>query len=215
MDEILTASQPYVTLVKDVITIISIIAATVVAFMGLQTWKNQLVGTVEYELAKRILKATYRLRDVLENVRNPLILAEEEYRAAKESNLDNDSDAPDVRRRRSEAVYNNRWKDVVSNFQDLQLTAAEAEAVWGTEVKDKLLGIRVSVMNLYTAIQMFHLYAFRPNPDEKIQEIVRTFEKIVYKSSVDVPDDYSTNLLAELAVIERAVRPYLKRNRHK
>ena len=72
MDEILLACQPYVTLVKDIITIASLTAAAIIAGMGLYTWKNQLIGTAEYELAKRILKATYRLRDTLENVRNPI-----------------------------------------------------------------------------------------------------------------------------------------------
>ena len=212
MDKFLQASQPYVILVKDLITIASLIAASVIAGMGLYTWKKQLVGTTEYELAKRILKATYRLRDTLENVRNPLIYAGEQNQAMKEANLELDSNAPDNERKRSIAVYGLRWKGVVSNLQDLQLEAIEAEAVWGTDVKKQILGIQHNVIELFSAIQMYHIYAFKPRRGEREIEVIEKFEKIIYTVPGEQVDEYSSKLLAEVNKIESLVKPYLKRN---
>jgi hypothetical protein len=65
----------WVTIAKDVMTGIATIAAAVVATMGLHTWKRQLFGNSNYELSRRLLRSAYRLREAIQFVRNPLMLA--------------------------------------------------------------------------------------------------------------------------------------------
>ncbi len=51
------AIQTFATLIKDIITSISVsLAAAIIAFLGLQAWKKQLRGKTEYELAQKLLK---------------------------------------------------------------------------------------------------------------------------------------------------------------
>lgn len=80
--------QKYVTLFKDVITCISALTATVVAILGLQAWKKQLKGKTEYELAQKLLYATYKLREAIAWVRNPFQSAAEISKAMKEYNIE-------------------------------------------------------------------------------------------------------------------------------
>lgn len=63
--------QKYITLIKDIITGLSAFTAAVIAIMGLQAWKKQLKGKTEYELAQRLLRATYKVREAFSWVRNP------------------------------------------------------------------------------------------------------------------------------------------------
>jgi len=42
----------------------------VVAALGLQAWRTQLKDKTEYELARRVLRAVYQVRDSRQAVRN-------------------------------------------------------------------------------------------------------------------------------------------------
>src|SRR3989304_91489 len=88
MDDFLIQAQPYLTFVKDIVTLISLAVAALVAIKGLQTWRRQLKGTADYDLAKRLLKAAYRLRDALQAVRNPFMSSGEVQYAIKEVQLE-------------------------------------------------------------------------------------------------------------------------------
>jgi hypothetical protein len=63
--------------VKDVATAGAAIVAAVVAVLGLRAWRRQLRGQTQYELARRLLRAVYRVRDEIQGVRNPVIMASE------------------------------------------------------------------------------------------------------------------------------------------
>jgi hypothetical protein len=129
MDKILSVIQPYLSLIKDLVTIASIGIAGYVALRGLQTWRDQLKGTANYELAKRLLKATYKLRDALQGVRNPFISAGEIRQAVTEAQLDIKHEDPDFHATSSTAVYQIRWKPVGEAYQALELEVIEAEAI--------------------------------------------------------------------------------------
>lgn len=72
-----TSWQIYASIAKDVITASAAVTAAVVAVKGLRAWKKQLRGKTDYELARRCLKAVYRVRDGIRMVRNPLQSSEE------------------------------------------------------------------------------------------------------------------------------------------
>lgn len=86
--------QQYIATIKDVVTIISIIIGGVVAILGLRTWRRQLTGIAQYELGKRLLKATYKLRNAVDDFRRETITAKEVLSAIKRDNLDLDVTNP-------------------------------------------------------------------------------------------------------------------------
>jgi hypothetical protein len=63
--------QQYVTLIKDVLTAIAAVGAASIGLLGLATWRKQLKGRTEYELARRLLVAVYRIRNAVSYLRNP------------------------------------------------------------------------------------------------------------------------------------------------
>jgi len=212
MDKILTAIQPYISVIKDLITIISLTVAGVVAIKGLQTWRDQLKGTANYELAKRVLKATYRLRDALQYVRNPLILAGEFSHAVKEAQLEVSPSDEDYHAKSTAAVYQLRWKPVFEAYKDLELEAVEAETLWGQEARDATNSIRKSINSLSTALD-FYLRDMQPHGPRILDNLTRdTYEKIVYSFSNNPEEDpYLNELNLSIRAIEEIARPYLTR----
>jgi hypothetical protein len=61
----MTGIQDIVTLFKDLATIFAAVAAGIIAIMGYNAWKKQLRGKAEYELARRLLRNVYRVRDAI------------------------------------------------------------------------------------------------------------------------------------------------------
>ena len=62
----------YIALAKDIILAISAAVAAFFAWRGLVTWRKEIKGKSEYETAKQVLKAVYRIREAFVYVRNPL-----------------------------------------------------------------------------------------------------------------------------------------------
>ncbi|MGD0653640.1 MAG: hypothetical protein ABSA16_04795 [Thermoguttaceae bacterium] len=60
----------YITLAKDIILAISALAAAFIAWRGLATWRKELKGKSEYEIAKQVLKAVYKVREAFKIARN-------------------------------------------------------------------------------------------------------------------------------------------------
>jgi hypothetical protein len=58
---------------KDVFSIIGTIGALTIGSIGLFTWKRQLRGTSEYELAKKAILKTYEVEQAIQLVRNPML----------------------------------------------------------------------------------------------------------------------------------------------
>ncbi len=196
---------------KDILTIISLGIASFVAVRGLQTWKSQLKGTNDYELAKRVLKAVYKLRNAINYVRSPLMTAGEISKAMKEIGIEAKITDSDYSHKSNMAVYNMRWKKVSEAFEDLEIEAIESEVLWGKFIAESIIEIRKNVILLSTAITLFinNLESHRHfSPDDKTRQY---YEKIIYNLSLDENDEFSSSLLEKIKNIENLIKPYLKK----
>lgn len=212
MEQVLVI-QPYLALLKDIITIASLITAGIVAIKGLRTWRHQLRGTADYELAKRILKATYRLRDALQTVRNPLIPAGEIDSAIKEMQIDIKSPEERFGKAVIGAVYQQRWKYVQECYQALEVEALEAETLWGPGAREAILAIRENVNSLLAALHLYLRDEMQPHGHRILDDAGReSVERIVFSmSSNPAEDKYLGKLEAAIGQIEKIVRPRLIR----
>src|SRR3990170_7831809 len=89
METPLLIIQQYAGIARDVTSFLSAIALTIIAYAGLRTWRSQLKGKTEYELARRVLHRVYGIREAVREVRKPYIGASEEKAAFKDLGLDN------------------------------------------------------------------------------------------------------------------------------
>jgi hypothetical protein len=61
----------YISIAKDIILAISALAAAFIAWRCLATWRKELKGKSEYEIAKQVLKSVYKVREAFKHVRSP------------------------------------------------------------------------------------------------------------------------------------------------
>ena len=106
-----------IAITKDVVLTIAAAAGMYVAIRGLSTWNRQLKGGVEYELTRRLLRCTYRLREAIKSVRNPVMWSNEQP-----SPPDDEAKTMTQDQQRYYGLskaYQNRWDKVVPSPQRL------------------------------------------------------------------------------------------------
>lgn len=204
----MTDAVASVASLSDVIVALAAMAAAGAAFAGLRTWRRELRGRHEYDLARRLLLATYRVRDRLTFVRNPFLAAQEfpdDYPRGPEGRT------PDVEQRATAHVYANRWEPLAAAMRDFETDALEAEVLWGAAAEQTCTALRRCVVKLKVAIEE-HLYwignAHRDEPPEDRERI----RAAVWQGSRSV-DPLSQEIAAAVAGIEALARPHLGERR--
>lgn len=189
---------------KDIVTSCTAIVAVYIAGRGLHTWNRQLRGTAQYELARRVLRATYRLRDALDGVRNPVIWGAEMPDPPKES-------AAEMSRREQRhwgirQAYAARWDLVSKHRSELQAELLEAEVLWGHGLPHLVKPLHALQTELFTAVET-HLLATDPAQGASRSiyvDLISKRRQVLYdRSDDDGPDHYRSELLEAVAAIER------------
>lgn len=196
--------------IKEVILTAVAVAGAVVAVIGLTTWRRQLGGTVEYELARRLLKEVYQFREALQSVRFPFI-------SAKEMELTEEEGPPpkndkDKRYRELAKAYQNRYVRVNEARNSLEATLLEVEVIWGQELIAKVKKLYDWDGELYAAI-MDHLDAISsdvPHGGRQPGDIKKTRDTIYVRGDKS-KDEFLKGLQADIQEIEKDVKPHLKR----
>ena len=203
--------QAYVTLIKDIITGLSALTAAIIAILGLQAWKKQLKGKTEYELAQRLLRNVYKVRDALALVRNPFQSAAEISQAMKEANIERDPlKDPSIQIRSEGAVYQRRWQKVQDAYLNLESVAFEAEAIWGQSVKDNLKPLQECTSTLASTIQMYLSHLEKP-PRKYDEKAKYKEDAIIYGFPGDADQNFfSSEIIKAVSKMEDFLRPLLK-----
>ncbi|MDL0433149.1 hypothetical protein QPM17_18570 [Marinobacter sp. TBZ242] len=200
----------WISPVKDIVVALAAIIGSGVALIGLSTWRRQLEGTAEYELARRLLKEVYQFREALQSVRFPFI-------AVKEMELsDDEGPAPvndkDRRHRELAKAYQNRYDRVYDARNALEATLLEVEVLWGAELVEKVRKLYSWDAELYAAI-MEHLdtvISDAPNGGRNLADRQRTRE-IINSRGNRKEDKFLSGLQGDIQEIERNLKPHLKR----
>jgi hypothetical protein len=205
--------QTYISITKDVLTGVAAITAAVVAVLGLQAWKKQLKGKVEYELARRVLREVFNVRDAIRYVRNPFQMGGEIDRAVKEAGIDLDPRSPEFRAKSEAAVYQGRWKQLYKAMSKLELELLEAEVSWGDEILNRVKRLRQCIATLNAKIWL-HTYNLEHPPRTENESTRREQEeitRIIYWESEDpTKDSFANEVKNAVDGIAQFLKPYLK-----
>lgn len=182
---------------SDALTAISAVVVSFVAIYGLQEWKKQMKGKTNYEIARRYLKQTLKLRNEVLNVRNPGIFLGEIETALKESGLDGDEYKDKIKINR--IVYQRRWKNVQQARSNLELEIIDAEVSWGKQAEEVSRPLFALVGKLFAAIQLY-LDGFSTPIRENI---------IYNQGSPESPDDFSIEVDKAIDKIKEFLNPHL------
>lgn len=139
------------TIIKDIAVAVAVgttaIAAGVTAFIackGLDKWQKELKGKASFDIARSLAKTTFKLRDELVFCRSPFIPDSEypdDYNSLDKKTADKEGDA-------YAHIYAKRWKPVTEAIQEFDTCALEAEALWGSGIKEKTNDLRECVVQL-------------------------------------------------------------------
>ena len=118
---------PLAGFVKDIVIAISAATTAFFAYKGVDTWRKELKGKSEYQLAKDVLRAVYKVREAFKAVRNPLIMTHEYPDEMKHVNGHLKSESF---HEGTLYVYQERWKQMNDAFIELENKYLEAVVEW-------------------------------------------------------------------------------------
>lgn len=198
------------TLLKDWVVSGAAITGAVVAVKGLGTWQRQLKGQSEYELSRRILVSVFKYRDSINGVRHPAMWAYEMPYPSEDEVAKMSSDQ--IRFYGTSKAYQARWDKVQTERTSLYADLLEAEAIWGTELKQLFKKVFDLEHELFTRIR-HHIELINPDTsDAKKEAVAKIYNKsrdIMYDDLGEEPDEYKKDLISAIEQIEKYLKPKL------
>lgn len=198
-----------IAMLRDILVAIAAATTAIVAVIGLRSWSRELKGKAEFEAARNLALATYKLRDAVRECRSPFY---------DNSELANFNPAwgglPDQADANQYAyIYKNRFAPVLTAVQGFDSHVLEAEALWGSEIKSKTDQFRACVQELNAAMgadvaNRRSLGADFNNNPEFAKQIV---DKVTYLPAEE-NNEFSKRLREAIKEIEEQIRPHLRRN---
>lgn len=182
-----------------------------VAITGLKTWNRQLKGSVEYELTRRLLKCTYRLREAVKEVRHPMMFPEEQ-KIPREVESTMHLTGKELKHAGLLHAYQTRWSKISSAQDDLHTELLEAEVVWGREIYTAFEPLFNLHKELFADIQSY-LAVADPSLNEQSliawHQIREGRRSVLYDMMGAVDDPFSDEVNAATAAIESFLKPHL------
>jgi len=200
LDLCITISEINWSITKDVVSVVGTIGVLAIGGLGLFTWRRQLRGTSEYEVAKKAILKTYEVQQALQSVRNPMLyLSKEEVEAGR-------------RLEEEQRIYSERMTYLNEKWAELQTIRLEAKVIWGKEAQDSFNEIQQRIGDLRGAIWLhFWMKGAYAGPGATVDnspERVRENDKIVYFTSEE--DEFSQQIAESTANVEKFFGPKVR-----
>jgi hypothetical protein len=131
---------PVVAVVKDLALAVAALATAYFAARGLKTWREELRGKADFEVARALARATLKVRDEIASARSPFTyttdspLADPEGKAWERARL-----------------FRERWAPVEAALREFDASAIESEALWGKEIRERTQALRTCAVTLWVA----------------------------------------------------------------
>lgn len=176
---------------------------------GLATWRRQLRGTANHELARRALIELFQYRESVERARSPLMFESE---MALPEDLPPESSFL-VRNYLAKIIgYQNRLEAIRAARAPVHASLIEAEAIWGRELKG-LFKPLFSLEFEFNGYVSNHLMALDPRKDQDdrkaYSDLIRNKPNVMYGSLSEEGDDFKKQFDLGVLAIENYLRPKL------
>jgi hypothetical protein len=196
-----------VSLGKDVIVACAAAVTAFMAVVGINRWRDELKGKAEFEVARTLIRASYKLRDEIAIARSPLVRPAEfpsAYWASKQHSPEEEAQA-------WAHVYNNRWEPVAEAQRAFEAASLEAEALWGSQIRDRAEALRMCAHDLWVGMETVIDNARSGGENfESNREWAKQVRAVVSASSSATDNALSNRITAAVRAIEDDIRPHLK-----
>lgn len=202
--------------VQNICVAAASIAGICFGWAGLRTWREQLLGTRAYELARVVLLEALHVRDRIERARNLVITGSEEWAALKAGGLTDDEaralrNAQGARSKAMSSVFVARWNDVADSMRRLRVSFLEVEVLWGKDAASALKPLdrcaRTLRSNIFTYLDALDRADRKDSASDRVPRAERALWDV---SEEDELDEFATKVHAAIAVIEDLARPHLR-----
>ena len=201
-----------IAVTKDAILAIGTVVGSYVALRGLNTWNRQLKGGVEYDLTRRLLRCTYKLRDAMNGVRYPVMFNNEMASPPEEDGKG--MSAEERRYYGTSQTYQRRWDKVSEVRNELQTELLEGEVLWEKIIHEKFEPLFALQRELFSDVRSY-LMACNPSEQEEsrraMSEIRRKRREVLYSGLGEEPDLFSADVEKAITGIETFLKPYLRK----
>ncbi|WP_337170196.1 hypothetical protein [Gemmatimonas aurantiaca] len=203
-----SAATGWLEIAKALIAAAAALVGMYVALRGLHTWRAQLHGKTEYDLARRLLRTTYRVRNEIVQVRRSWVSVAEMRQAYSENEEEfSESKIVENTAKTDYYVYQKRWKLLESSIVDFQVEVLEAEVLWGAPVKQAERALLEAIKRLNNATTDYLEYRSRRQSSEKMENEMDTIRKLVFSRS---GDEFSREVEGAVAQFEVLLRRHLR-----
>ena len=199
-----------ITAGKDIIVAGSAALAALFAYLCLSTWRKELKGKSEYQLAKDVLKSAYKVREAFKHVRNPAIF---QYEYPEEMTDHYGHLKQENRHEGTAHVYQERWKKMDEAFSELEGYHLDAQVEWGAEFQDVIKDLRACRAKLLVAIQRM-LERMKNTYDREVLSVDERAEErsVLYHLGSDSEHDkFTPEIDAAIEKFEIWLRPHIKK----
>ncbi len=194
---------------KDIVVILTAITTVSLAVAGFVTWKRRIITQYELEISRRILHATYRVREAFRTFRKRFMYAPyPEDEVIKKLGSKEEKDRYAVAK-----IFEQKFETLNTSISDLDIALLEGEVIWGSGFKEKFIPIYKARTDL---IGYVHQYLFLIRPDSKAsfdeEAIVTAADKIfeAYSFPEHKEDKFMVELEGNIRLIEDFVRSRIR-----
>ncbi|MGH7788575.1 MAG: hypothetical protein ACRERC_17020 [Candidatus Binatia bacterium] len=180
------------------------------AWRGLNTWRAELRGRNEYDLARRVLLALYRTREAIQAARSPSMSSVEYESRPDRRPHDRPWSGKDMR-----YAYQQRWSRISAALVELDADLLEAEALWGATLKNPRTNLQKCLAELGVNITK-HLRAHAPDDLPFLERKPMTPDEIEANDAIvwnlgEGNDVFGDRVAAAVHEFEAVLRPHLRR----
>lgn len=191
--------------IKEIAVTFAALTGAIVAILGLRSWKAQMEGKASHDLARAILRATYKMRDGLSSIRQLELIGSATVQAAIHAGFLDEADRKDGVKA-TQAVYAMKWEYIAKADNELNVAWREAEVLWAHEMDEPIEKLRSHMYTLRLATRRYirHGAGSPPLSAKALEEN----DRVLHAS--EEPDDFGGQIDQAIKDIETVVRKRLK-----
>lgn len=204
-----TITKDFFSVIGTLITGFGVVTAAIIGFCGLATWRRQIRGQNDHELARRLLVDLYRIVEKFQKYRAMWIYTHEVNREGDPEFTSN----PKGRHARKELGYSRRIESLQDSYAQMAVSLFEAQALWGDEVTGKSVHIKRLIDEYADYVRLMLLSNDPEEPEDEREDHreVLNSRRFVFKNRLSEKDEYGEELDQAVRKVEGALKLKLAR----
>ncbi len=202
-----------ISIISNILISICAIVTVLIAYKGLNAWKDQMRAKSQYEVAIGLLRSTYKLRDRINAFRQPFMPAGESAHALEDREIAEQNGFESIRESQKGVVagYLYRRKEIIESLENFDVASLEAEVLWGNDVKTLTKDVYGLIREINWAIGKLISLSKEKHIRNRSDKVENRVDSILYGDD-DKEDEYNFGAILEKTVnnIENFLKPKIE-----